>query len=363
MDATGIDRRSTARRCPSTGDAWFDHQWGDFIAVGGGGWDWFAVNLDDGTDLTLSLVRDRGRDLPARLRHAGRARRHDAAPAGEAFTVEPIDQWTSPRSGATYPSGWRIQVPDEALDLIVTPTVLDQELDTRTTTGVIYWEGSQTVRGDRRRRAGDGARLRRADGIRLGGDGRPLSGARSRRTLGVRARSGAGRADELRCVGLRQLQADARGKPPRRLVHGGDGRQRIEHVRRRAAVGTLVRQAGRETATGDRAHLIVDRRQGGPGLGGVLPGAQPGGGVAPDRGVDGQGPERRRDGGGLERLGRQGRPERRVRRHEPLVDGHGLAEGGDGCGRSGGSGSGWSGWIRHHRCEAGWGQCARARGG
>ena len=40
-----------------TGEAWFDHQWGDFIAVGGGGWDWFAVNLDDGTDLTLSLVR------------------------------------------------------------------------------------------------------------------------------------------------------------------------------------------------------------------------------------------------------------------------------------------------------------------
>ena len=39
------------------GSAWFDHQWGDFIAVGGGGWDWFAVNLADGSDLTLSLVR------------------------------------------------------------------------------------------------------------------------------------------------------------------------------------------------------------------------------------------------------------------------------------------------------------------
>ena len=49
-------RRRDARR--STATAWFDHQWGDFISVGGGGWDWFAVNLDDGTDLTLSLVRD-----------------------------------------------------------------------------------------------------------------------------------------------------------------------------------------------------------------------------------------------------------------------------------------------------------------
>jgi len=56
MTATGSvtlgDRNLTV-----TGDAWFDHQWGDFISVGGGGWDWFAVNLDDGTDVTLSLVR------------------------------------------------------------------------------------------------------------------------------------------------------------------------------------------------------------------------------------------------------------------------------------------------------------------
>jgi hypothetical protein len=46
------------------GTAWFDHQWGDFISVGGGGWDWFAVNLDDGTDLTLSLVRDADGSYP-----------------------------------------------------------------------------------------------------------------------------------------------------------------------------------------------------------------------------------------------------------------------------------------------------------
>ena len=46
------------QRLAITGSAWFDHQWGDFISVGGGGWDWFAVNLADGTDLTLSLVRN-----------------------------------------------------------------------------------------------------------------------------------------------------------------------------------------------------------------------------------------------------------------------------------------------------------------
>ena len=72
--------RSASGRSTVTGDAWFDHQWGDFISVGGGGWDWFAVNLDDGTDLTLSLVRAADGSLPARVRHARRRRRHDAPP-------------------------------------------------------------------------------------------------------------------------------------------------------------------------------------------------------------------------------------------------------------------------------------------
>ncbi len=63
-DGHGHPRSSTAERSASTGEAWFDHQWGDFIAVGGGGWDWFAVNLEDGTDLTLSLVRDADGSYP-----------------------------------------------------------------------------------------------------------------------------------------------------------------------------------------------------------------------------------------------------------------------------------------------------------
>jgi predicted secreted hydrolase len=131
------------------GTAWFDHQWGDFISVGGGGWDWFAVSLDDGTDLTISLVRDRDGSYPlvyGTVVDAAGATRHLAA---EDVSVEALGEWQSPRTGAVYPSGWRIRVPPEGLDLTVTPTVLDQELDTRATTGVIYWEGSQGVSGSR----------------------------------------------------------------------------------------------------------------------------------------------------------------------------------------------------------------------
>jgi RND superfamily putative drug exporter len=128
-----------------TGDAWFDHQWGDFIAVGGGGWDWFAVNLDDGTDLTLSLVRNADGSYPlvyGTLVGANGAVRHLPR---DAFDVAVTGQWASPRTGAVYPAGWRVTIPGENLVIDLTPAVADQELDTRATTGVIYWEGSQRV--------------------------------------------------------------------------------------------------------------------------------------------------------------------------------------------------------------------------
>ena len=136
-----------------TGQAWFDHQWGDFIAVGSGGWDWFAVSLADGTDLVLWLVRD-GAGV-YRLVY-GTLRRPDRTvvylPA-EAFSVRATEHWTSPHSGAAYPAGWRIVVPGEDLTIDLSPTVADQELDTRPTSGVVYWEGSQLVRASLRGRS------------------------------------------------------------------------------------------------------------------------------------------------------------------------------------------------------------------
>jgi predicted secreted hydrolase len=128
------------------GRAWFDHQWGDFISVGGGGWDWFAVDLADGRDLTLSLVRDADGSYPlvyGTLVDAAGATTHlDAAD----FSVTVTAHWTSPATDAVYPAGWSIAIPSAGLAIELAPTVAGQELDTRATTGVIYWEGSQVVR-------------------------------------------------------------------------------------------------------------------------------------------------------------------------------------------------------------------------
>jgi predicted secreted hydrolase len=132
------------------GIAWFDHQWGDFVSVGAG-WDWFAVNLDDGTDLTLSVVHAPSGadgvqygtvvDPDGTVRHL----------AGDAFSVRAASVLPSIDEGRLYPSDWVITIPDfrdgQALQVSLTPTLPNQELDARPTTGVIYWEGSQVVSG------------------------------------------------------------------------------------------------------------------------------------------------------------------------------------------------------------------------
>ena len=91
--------RWTAARSTSTGTAWFDHQWGDFISVGGGGWDWFAVELDDGTDLMLSLVRTPTAAYPlvygTLVDARGAARHLDRT----AFRVTPTGTWHGPDRG------------------------------------------------------------------------------------------------------------------------------------------------------------------------------------------------------------------------------------------------------------------------
>jgi predicted secreted hydrolase len=138
------------------GISWFDHQWGDFVAVGAGGWDWFAVNLDDGTDLMLSLIRDRTGGYPlvyGELVAPDGSYRHLS---GAQFEVRPRSSWTSPGTRVTYPAGWHIAVPAAGLTIELEPTLAEQELDTRATTGTIYWEGSQQVQARR--------------------DGRPLGG-------------------------------------------------------------------------------------------------------------------------------------------------------------------------------------------
>jgi len=162
IPATGTITFGDGERVVVSGRAWLDQEFGSSqLSADQVGWDWFSVALDDGTD--LMLYRMRLRDGTADATSSGTIRRPaDEGPGRhlprDAFTIEVLGTWTSEASGATYPSGWRLRVPSERLELLVEPVLEDQELLTPGSTGVTYWEGLCRFTGTRAGRpvAGEG---------------------------------------------------------------------------------------------------------------------------------------------------------------------------------------------------------------
>lgn len=128
------------------GLAWCDRQWGNFLVLGGG-WDWFSIQLEDGSDVMLNVIRDdQGITRLAYgtyVEPSGTYRHLSAAD----FEVTATGAWTSPRSGARYPMGWRARLHDPAMDVAIAPVLEDQELDTLRSTNTVYWEGANDVAG------------------------------------------------------------------------------------------------------------------------------------------------------------------------------------------------------------------------
>jgi predicted secreted hydrolase len=137
------------REFPVQGTSWMDHEFGSAqLRNYQVGWDWFSIRLENGTDLMLYQLRHRdGKTDPyssGTIIFSDGSQRH--LPLKE-FQIEVLEQWKSKKSGATYPSGWRIKVPKDQIDLLLTPTVKNQELITETSTRITYWEGSVRVEG------------------------------------------------------------------------------------------------------------------------------------------------------------------------------------------------------------------------
>ena len=132
------------------GLSWMDHEFGTtFLEPTQQGWDWFSLQLADGTDVMMFELR--GKDGTAAPQSSGTLVSSSGAPrhlaAGD-FTLTPGRRWTSPGSGGTYPVEWQVRAPGEQLDLSVTPVVDAQELIGQRT-GVTYWEGAIDVKGTR----------------------------------------------------------------------------------------------------------------------------------------------------------------------------------------------------------------------
>ena len=134
---------------PVTGTSWMDHQWGDFTTLGIG-WDWLSLNLDDGSDLTVSVVWEREGHKP--ISSYGTFVPADSAPLhlpGDDISLESTVTWTSPETGAVYPMNWSLRVDSLDLDLTLAPAIEEAEFALTGFVPMIYWEGSVAAAGTR----------------------------------------------------------------------------------------------------------------------------------------------------------------------------------------------------------------------
>jgi predicted secreted hydrolase len=135
------------RRC--TGEAWMDHEFGSSaLRENQQGWDWFSVQLDNETELMLYVIRRR--DGTADTTSSGSLVTADGSVIHlrhDQMRIAATGRWHSSKSGATYPMGWRIAVPQFRVALTLSPLLQDQELVTRESTRVTYWEGAVRASG------------------------------------------------------------------------------------------------------------------------------------------------------------------------------------------------------------------------
>lgn len=129
------------------GQAWMDHQWGDFLTLAKSGWDWYSIQLEDNTEMMLYFIRDAtGKVISTYIGSIDQSG-NDYVIKPAALRSEVLGQWTSPTTHITYPSGWRLTINDPRIKgtLTVTPQLKDQELVVYQSTGNVYWEGAVTV--------------------------------------------------------------------------------------------------------------------------------------------------------------------------------------------------------------------------
>jgi predicted secreted hydrolase len=140
------------------GTAWMDHEFSSApLQPGISGWDWFSVQLSDQTEIMVYLLRQPDGSLnPASsgtyVPPSGKSRHLERGDV----QVKPLAFWTSPHSGARYPTKWKLVIPVLNCDLTVTAGLADQEMQTPRSTSVTYWEGSVRAQGIKAEKAVEG---------------------------------------------------------------------------------------------------------------------------------------------------------------------------------------------------------------
>jgi predicted secreted hydrolase len=138
-----------SKELPVQGVSWMDHEFGSTqLREYQVGWDWFSLKLDKRIELMFYQIRHKDGKIDPYS--SGTIMFHDGTnqhlPKKD-FQIEVLKQWKSQKSGAIYPSKWRIKIPGHQIELTLSPTVKNQELVTKESTRVTYWEGSVKIDG------------------------------------------------------------------------------------------------------------------------------------------------------------------------------------------------------------------------
>jgi len=135
--------------CSVRGEAWMDREFGTWeLKPGFQGWDWCSVQLNNGCELMVYFFRDAaGQPAPSSYVSLVNQVGHvEHLPLGQfSWTAQRL--WKSPWTGVAYPQGWKLEIATLGLELEIVPLCRHQELDTRGSMMVVYWEGAATVRG------------------------------------------------------------------------------------------------------------------------------------------------------------------------------------------------------------------------
>lgn len=127
-----------------SGNSWMDREWStSALSEDQKGWDWFALQLDDSTEIMYYQMRkkDGSPDIYSKGVIVNKKGETEQIKKEDVDLVI-NDNWTS-ASGESYPAGWNLKIPSKNIDLIITPAVSDQLLNV----SIKYWEGSVKIEG------------------------------------------------------------------------------------------------------------------------------------------------------------------------------------------------------------------------
>ncbi len=147
---TRLETRGTlaleGRTVPVRGTSWMDREMST-TALGADqeGWDWFGLRLEDGRDLMLYRLRQKGGGGSFRRGTVVDAAGKAAFLGPDEWSARPIATWNSPHTGSVYPTRWIITIPREGLELEIVPLLPDQENVARRSANFAYWEGAVRV--------------------------------------------------------------------------------------------------------------------------------------------------------------------------------------------------------------------------